>query len=61
VAVTTQALENRKYVRLLLAEKQPQFAAALKSVERELSCPFCLGTLAGRQPPSASSSVLPDS
>jgi len=39
-----QAQENRRYVRRLLEEKQPDFAVVLESVERELSsCPICQG------------------
>jgi len=52
VNITTQALENREHVRRLLEKKPPQFAAVLKSAERELSCPICLGTVAGRQLPA---------
>lgn len=37
-----QARENREYVRKLLEEKQPEFAAALESVIRELSAAGCL-------------------
>jgi hypothetical protein len=38
-----QAQENRAYVRRLLRERQPEFAAALASVERSFSCPGCSG------------------
>lgn len=36
--MTDQAQENRRYVRRLLKEKQPGFAAVLESVEQELRC-----------------------
>ena len=41
--ITDQARENSEYVRRLLGERQPAFAAALESVDRKLSCPSCLG------------------
>jgi hypothetical protein len=34
-----RAEENRAYVRRLLWQRQPEFAAALASVERNFSCP----------------------
>jgi len=34
-----QARENRAYVRILLRQRQPAFAAALSSAERYVSCP----------------------
>src|ERR1700742_3609509 len=34
-----QARENRAYVRMLLWERQPAFAAALSSAEHYVSCP----------------------
>ena len=37
VVVSAQARENREYVRRLLRERQPEFAAALALVEQELS------------------------
>jgi hypothetical protein len=43
IHVNDQARENRAYVRRLLKEKQPGFAALLESVERELLCPLCPG------------------
>jgi hypothetical protein len=36
--ITGRAQENREYVRRLLKERQPDFAAALESVVRELAC-----------------------
>jgi hypothetical protein len=36
-----RAEENRAYVRRLLWQRQPEFAAALASVERSFSCPAC--------------------
>jgi hypothetical protein len=39
-----RARENREYVRMMLAEKQPEFAALLESVEAELACPLCRAT-----------------
>lgn len=36
-----RARENREYVRRTLAEKQPEFAALLESIEAELACPLC--------------------
>jgi hypothetical protein len=38
-----RAQENRAYVRRLLRERQPEFAAALASVEHSFSCPGCSG------------------
>ena len=35
---THQARENCRYVRTLLARKQPEFAHALAAAERELAC-----------------------
>lgn len=46
-----QALENRAYVRGLLEKKQSEFAAVLKSVERELSCSICPDAVACRRLP----------
>jgi hypothetical protein len=43
VAQREQAEENRAYVRRLLWERQPEFAAALAAVERSFSCPACPG------------------
>ena len=34
-----QAWENRAYVRMLLRQRQPAFAAALSSAEQYVSCP----------------------
>ena len=39
-----QAWENRRFVRGLLREKQPEFAAALESAVREPSCLLCHGS-----------------
>jgi hypothetical protein len=36
--MTDRVQENREYVRRLLEEKQPDFAAVLESVEQELCC-----------------------
>ena len=36
-----RARENREYVRTMLAEKQPEFAALLESIEEELACALC--------------------
>jgi hypothetical protein len=49
-----RAAENREYVRRLLAEKQPAFAAAVRAaerhLERELSACHCgLAVTAGRE------------
>jgi hypothetical protein len=38
VAQREQAEENRAYVRRLLWEREPEFAAALAAVERSFSC-----------------------
>jgi len=43
VAQRERAEENRVYVRRLLRERQPEFAAALAAVERSFSCPACPG------------------
>lgn len=42
IRISDQARENREYVRRLLKEKQPGFAALLESAER-LLCPMCPG------------------
>jgi hypothetical protein len=39
VAQSERAEENCAYVRRLLRERQPEFAAALASVEHSFSCP----------------------
>ena len=46
---TDPAGENRKYVRGLLKEKQPEFAALLESAGQELSCPVCQGAVAAHR------------
>lgn len=38
---TQRAEENRAYVRMLLWQRQPAFAAALASAEQYLSCAAC--------------------
>ena len=38
-----RARQNRAYVRKLLQERQPEFAAALAAVERSFSCAACPG------------------
>jgi hypothetical protein len=38
-----RAEENRAYVRTLLWQRQPGFAAALASAEQHLSCAACQG------------------
>jgi hypothetical protein len=43
VAQRERAEENRAYVRRLLRERQPEFAAALAAVESSFSCPACSG------------------
>ena len=43
VAQRERAEENRAYVRRLLWERQPEFAAALAAAERSFSCPACPG------------------
>ena len=43
VAQRERAEENRAYVRRLLWEREPEFAAALAAVERSFSCPPCPG------------------
>jgi len=51
--ITAQARENREYVRRLLKERQPDFAAVLESVVRELACQMCpKEPAAGRGPRS---------
>src|SRR6266567_8265642 len=48
-----QARENRAYVRMLLRQRQPAFAAALSSAEQYVSCPAdpfsCSAGPGGRQ------------
>jgi hypothetical protein len=43
VAQRERAEENRAYVRRLLWEREPEFAAVLAAVERSFSCPVCSG------------------
>jgi hypothetical protein len=45
VAIADGAQDNMNYVRALLNTNQPEFAALLDRVERELTCPVCGGTL----------------
>ena len=47
-AVTDRARDNRQYVRRLLREKQPEFAALLESAEAELACQPCQTADSGR-------------
>jgi hypothetical protein len=47
VSANNQATENREYLRRLLGERQPAFAAMLQAVVREL-CPHeCAAVAAG--------------
>lgn len=54
--ISPKAQINRMYVRMLLEEKQPDFAATLESIVQELalesaasqSCPHCAGTASAR-------------
>ena len=41
IARSERAGENSAYVRRLLRERQPEFAAALASVEHSFSCRAC--------------------
>jgi hypothetical protein len=43
-----RAAENREYVRRLLAEKQPAFAAAVRAAERRLDWELSLSSLTRR-------------
>jgi hypothetical protein len=43
IAQSERAEENRAYVRRLLWEREPEFAAALASAEHSFSCPACPG------------------
>jgi hypothetical protein len=43
-----RAQENRAYVRMLLWQLQPAFAAALASAEQDVSCSACSGRIWGR-------------
>jgi hypothetical protein len=55
-----RAWENRRFVRRLLREKQPEFAAALESAVREPPCPLCHGSqcsMPGRLTPSQPSQL----
>jgi hypothetical protein len=42
VAITDRAQENSEYVRTLLKKRQPQFAALIEWLERELTCRGCV-------------------
>ena len=44
MAVSDRAQENMNYVHRLLKTNQPEFAALLERLERELSCPRCRDT-----------------
>jgi hypothetical protein len=44
---THRARENSEYVRRVLGEQQPEFAALLESLEAELACPVCRAADAG--------------
>ena len=55
-----QAWENRRFVRRLLRERQPEFADALESAVREPPCPLCHGSqcsISGRLTPSQPSQL----
>jgi hypothetical protein len=39
-----RAWENRRFVRMLLREKQPELAAALESLAQERPCLLCHGS-----------------
>jgi hypothetical protein len=61
-----RAWENRRFVRRLLREKQPEFAVALESAVREPPCPLCHGSqcsmpgkLTPPQPPQPSQLAQP--
>jgi hypothetical protein len=43
-----RARENRAYVRMLLRQRQPTFAAALESAEQYVLCSVCSGPIRGR-------------
>jgi hypothetical protein len=43
-----RAWENRRFVRMLLREKQPEFAAALESAVRDAPCLLCDGSRCSR-------------
>jgi hypothetical protein len=45
VAIADRAQDNMNYVRALLKTNQPEFAALLDRVQRELTCPVCGGNL----------------
>jgi hypothetical protein len=47
VAITDRAQQNMNYVHTLLKTSQPEFAALLERLERELSCPGCWGHISG--------------
>jgi hypothetical protein len=47
VAITDRAQENREYVRTMLKKNQPEFAALLERLERELVWLRCWDTIAG--------------
>jgi hypothetical protein len=51
--MTEQARQNRAYVRRLLEDKQPEFAAVLKIVERQLSGVGKISVYEVCQPPRA--------
>jgi hypothetical protein len=59
-----QARENRAYVRMLLWQRQPAFAAALSAAEQYVSCPAdpfsCPAGLGRRQETSGSAAGWSD-
>jgi hypothetical protein len=52
VDISDRARENRQYVRTLLRSTQPEFAALLDGLERELPCLTCQDTACGAWPAS---------
>ena len=46
MTITDRAQENREYVRTALKKDQPEFAAMLERLERELVCLRCWDTMA---------------
>lgn len=47
LAAADRAQDNRRYVRRLLKETQPDFAALLESLEAQFACPVCQAAATG--------------
>ena len=53
MSLDDRARENREYVRTLLKKKEPEFAALLDGLERELPCLTCRDTMCAAPDPAS--------